>query len=64
MYYKNNYIVVRQIVVINQLVNLRVQDVYFYDFYDIYDCRFLYEKWIAMLSSNKNGHMWLPMAIY
>lgn len=63
MYYKNNYIVVRQIVVINQLVNLRVQDVYFYDFYDIYDCRFLNEKWIAM-SSNKNGHMWLPMAIY
>lgn len=27
MYYKNNYIVVCQIIVINQLVNLRVQDI-------------------------------------
>lgn len=62
MYYKNNYIVVCQILVINQLVNLRVQDVYFYDFYDyIYDCRFLNEKWIAILSSNENGHMWLAI---
>lgn len=62
MYYKNNYIVVCQIIVINQLVDLKVQDKCMFMIFMIVD--FLNEKWIAILSLKliENGHMWL--AIY